>query len=538
VEALDVTLTLFSALANLCRALEATTKRKEKLRLLSAFLKNLEESEVSQAVLLIVGSIFPEFDSRTLEIGWSTMRGVLEGRKQTTLLGGPLTISAVHETLGRIAEMTGQGSRRLKSSLLEGLIARATPGEVDILVRIIFGEMRIGVNEGMMLEGIAAASGVESRIVRRALMLTGDLGEVAHIALTRGEHGLQRVRMTMFVPLKPMLASMSYDISAVIEEHDGSTAFEYKYDGARIQIHRRANEIRIFSRRLSDVTESLPDIVGLILDRIDTEDIILEGEVVAIGEGSKPVPFQDLMRRFTRVHDVDAMASKIPLRLHVFDILYLDGRLLIDEAYKERWRVMERVCPHELLAKRIITEETAEAEAFMEEAIKAGHEGLMAKKLDSKYTPGVRGKKWFKIKPAETLDLVIIAADWGYGRRSGWLSNYHLAARDGDEYRMIGKTFKGLTDDEFKLMTERLQSLKVQETPGTVHVKPEMVVEVSFNEIQKSPHYKSGYALRFARITEIREDKAQEDADTLERVETLYEGQFKYKARLDMLIPF
>ena len=274
---------------------------------------------------MIVGSIFPEFDSRTLEVGWSTMRGVLEGRKQTTLLGGPLTIDAVHETLSRIAETMGPGSRRLKSSLLEGLISRADPGEVDILVRIIFGEMRIGVNEGVMLEGIAAASEVKSLLVRRALMLRGDLGEVAHIALTRGESGLKGVRMTMFVPLKPMLASMSYDIGAVIEEHGGSTAFEYKYDGARIQIHRRANKVRIFSRRLSDVTGSLPDIVGLTLDKIDAEDIILEGEVVAIGESGKPVPFQDLMRRFTRIHDVDAMASKIPLRLNVFDILYRAG---------------------------------------------------------------------------------------------------------------------------------------------------------------------------------------------------------------------
>jgi DNA ligase-1 len=533
-EAPDVASTPFSELADLCRTLEATTKRKEKIRLLSVFLKRLEEGEVSQAVLLIVGSIFPEFDSRTLDVGWSTMKSVLEGRKQTTLLGGPLTIGTLHETLSRIAETTGSGSRRLKSSLLEGLISRADSGEVDILVRIIFGEMRIGVNEGVMLEGIAAASEVKPRLVRRALMLTGDLGEVARIALTRGEPCLQGVRMTMFVPLKPMLASMSYDISAVIEAHGEPTAFEYKYDGARIQIHRRANKVRIFSRRLSDVTPSLPDIVKLTLDMIDAEDIILDGEVVAIGEGGKPMPFQDLMRRFTRVHDVDAMASKIPLRLHVFDILYLDGRLLIDESYEERRGVMGRVCPEELLAERIITGETAEAEAFMEGAIKAGHEGLMAKRLDSRYTPGARGKRWFKIKPAETLDLVIVAADWGSGRRTGWLSNYHLAARDGDEYRIIGKTFKGLTDDEFKWMTERLQKLKVRETPGTIHVRPALVVEVSFNEIQKSPHYRSGYALRFARITEIREDKALGDADTLERVETLYEGQFRYKARVDM----
>jgi DNA ligase-1 len=526
--------TPFSKLASLCRALEATTKRKEKTRLLSEFLRGLKPDEVAPAVLLVVGSVFPEFDPRTLEVGWRTMKGVLEGGRQTTLLSEPLTIGSVHRTLERIAEASGSSSRRVKSGLLEGLISRADPSEVEVLVRIVFGEMRIGVNEGMMLEGIAEAAGVDAGLVRRALMVTGDLGEVARTALEAGEDGLKGIRMMMFVPLKPMLASMSYDIGEVIREHGGVTAFEYKFDGARIQIHREGEQIRVFSRRLTDVTESLPDVVELIRREIASERVILEGEAVAIGEGGRPLPFQDLMRRFTRVHDIRAMAEKIPLRLHIFDVLYLDGRLLIDEPYEERWRLLEEVCPKSLLAERIVTGDEAEAEAFLRRAMEEGHEGLMAKRLDGRYTPGVRGKGWFKIKPAETLDLVVIAAEWGYGRRTGWLSNYHLAARTDDDYAMLGKTFKGLTDDEFRWMTQRLQELKMSETKTTVYVKPEIVVEVAFNELQRSPHYKSGFALRFARIARIREDKRPEDADTLDRVRELYDEQFRHKAKVGL----
>ncbi|MBN2336245.1 ATP-dependent DNA ligase, partial [Candidatus Bathyarchaeota archaeon] len=302
----------------------------------------------------------------------------------------------------------------------------------------------------------------------------------------------------------------------------------------RIQIHRRGEETRIFSRRLSDVTDSLPDVVELVSQRLRGGDMILEGEVVAIGDNERPLPFQDLMRRFTRVKDVDEMAERVPLRLHLFDVLYLDGELLIDEPYSLRWAKLESVAPGDLLADRMVSSSPEEAERFLEAALGEGHEGLMAKRLDSSYTPGSRGKLWFKIKAAETLDVVVAAADWGSGRRRGWLSNYHLAVWDGSEYLVIGKTFKGLTDDEFRWMTDRLQGLKESETDYTVHVRPELVVEVAFNEIQRSPHYKSGYALRFARIKRIREDKAPGDADTLSRVETLYEGQFRYKDRVSL----
>jgi DNA ligase-1 len=526
--------TSFSELSNLCKALEATNKRKEKTSLLAKFLHQLEPGEVAPSVLLIVGSIFPEFDTRTLEVGGRTLRRILEARRQTALTVEPLTIQRVHNIFEEIAEAKGSGSRRIKENLLKRLMNLAQPNEVDILIRIVYGEMRIGVSEGIMLEGIAEAAGVETELVRRALMLTGDLGEVARIALLEDEAVLKSIGVRKFIPLKPMLAVMAYNISEVIDEHCGRAAFEYKFDGARIQIHRFNGHIRVYSRRLTNVTESLPDIVAMIRRRISCENMILEGEVIPIGEDGRPLPFQNLMKRFTRVHDVERMAERIPLKLHLFDILFLNGRLLIDESYLDRRCLLEKICPSELLAKRLITSDVAEVSVFLKRALEEGHEGLMAKQLDSAYTPGVRGKSWYKIKPVETLDLVIVAADWGSGRRTRWLSNYHLAARDGDDLVLLGKTFKGLTDEEFSWITCKLQELKLSENRQTVYVRPEVVVEVTFNEIQRSPQYRSGFALRFARISRIRKDKRLDDADTLVRVKGLYDEQFKYKARLHL----
>jgi DNA ligase-1 len=274
----------------------------------------------------------------------------------------------------------------------------------------------------------------------------------------------------------------------------------------------------------------------LALTRIASSEYLVEGEVVATGQDGRPLPFQDLMRRFRRVHEIDAMVKNIPLKLYLFDVIYLNGNLLIDVPYEQRWTTLSGLTEIGMLAKRIVTGDVAEARKLMEASIQAGHEGLMAKELNSKYTPGVRGKKWFKIKPAETLDVVIVAADWGSGRRRGWLSNYHLGVRDEQtgEYLVVGKTFKGLTDQEFSEVTQRLLELKTKETDYTVHVKPSIVVEVAFNEIQHSPHYRSGYALRFARITRFRDDKTPQDADTLQRLSQLYQGQFRFKSSIDL----
>ena len=524
--------TPFRALALLCKDLEATTKRKEKTALIGAFLKQLSRDEIKPAILLTIGAVFPETSDKTLDVGWRTLKRVIDRGGQTTLFRHQLTIKEVYDTLQEIAVASGEGSRRHKEQLLERMFAQTEPVEAEILARIIFGEMRIGVNEGMMLEGIAETTGTDPALVRRALMMTGDIGLVAEEAVQRGEAGLRSLEASMFVPLKPMLANTAESPDDVIKDYGSETAFEYKYDGARIQIHRQGKTVRIFSRRLSDVTESIPDIVEVILSFPCEKDFIIEGEAVAVGENGRPLPFQDLMRRFTRVNDVGEMVKQIPLRLYLFDALYFDGELLIDEPYSKRWSILEKIAPQEYLSKRIVTDNPEEAAQLMKQATEEGHEGLMAKRLDSPYSPGSRGKNWYKLKPVETLDVVVVAADWGSGRRRGWLSNYHLGVWSGSEYLVIGKTFKGLTDEEFKWMTEHLQSIRVRESEYTVYVNPELVVEVAFNEIQKSPHYKSGYALRFARITRIRTDKDAKDADTLDHVTELYEHQFMYKDRL------
>jgi DNA ligase-1 len=523
----------FKELADLAMCLKSVSSRKEKIKIIANFLRCLKPDEVAPFVLLITGQVLPEFDQRTLDVGGQTVRKILNSRKQTTLSYEPLTIKGIHNILVNIAGATGPGSRRAKERLLEGLFSRVGREEVEILVRMIFGEMRIGVSEGIMLEGIAEASGDSLELVRRALMFIGDIGEVARVAVIDGVYGLEKIKPHIYTPFKPMLATMIAGVEKALEAHGHRTAFEFKFDGARIQIHRRGEDVRIYSRRLSEVTVSLPDIVDLVLKEFPWGNYILEGEVIAESTDGKPLPFQDLMRRFTRVKNVMEMVNKIPLRLHLFDILFLDNSLLIDEQYSARWTVLKRIIPWKYLAIQLVTEDPLEAEKFLEEALEAGHEGLMVKRLDSRYSPGVRGKAWLKIKPTESLDLVVVAADWGSGRRRGWLSNYHLAVRDGNDLRVIGKTFKGLTDEEFNWMTNRLQDLKVSEKDFTVKVSPVLVLEVAFNEIQKSPNYPSGYALRFARVKRIRQDKNPEEADTLEMVKKLYARQFRYKGKLD-----
>ena len=524
--------TPFARLADLTTKLEATTKRLEKRALLAAFLRSLRREEVAPAVHLIVGRIFAESDSRALNVGWATLKKALAGTKQATLVPRPLTILEVTHMFGQIAEARGADSTRARRRLLESLLGRASEGERDVLLRNVFGEMRIGVNEGVMLEGIADAAGVEADSVRTAHMFLGDLGLVAEIALFEGAAGLRSRGLRLLAPMKPMLADMAEDLDEVLREHGGQTAIEYKLDGARIQIHRKGNAIRIFSRRLSDVTDSLPEIVA-IAKSLPASEFLLEGEVVAVDADGKPLPFQDLMRRFRRVHGIEAAQEEIPLKLYLFDLLHLDGRTLIDEPYRERWRLLEGLVPSEFLTARRIVKRKEEIEPFLQAALTAGHEGLMAKALDSTYSVGKRGKKWFKIKPADRLDMAIVAAEWGSGRREGWLSNYWLAVREEatDAFQMIGKTFKGLTDAEFETMTERLRGLATSEERWGFHVRPEVVVEVAYNEIQRSPHYPSGFALRFARITRIRDDKGPEDVDTYARLKELYAKQFERKGR-------
>ncbi len=524
--------TPFASLVALARALEGTSKRLEKRALLAQFLRSLRRDEVPPAVHLIVGRIFAEADSRALNVGWATLRKALTGTRQSALISEPLTILEVSRAFAQIAEAHGADSTNARRRLLESLLGRASAEEREILFREISGEMRIGVNEGVMLEAIADAAGAEPEVVRTAHMFLGDLGEVADIALAEGADALKTRSLRLLSPVKPMLAELAEDLEEVLSEHGGTTAIEFKLDGARIQIHRKGDAVRIFSRRLSDVTESLPEIVAFARG-LPRDEFLLEGEVVAVDREGKPLPFQDLMRRFRRVHDLDMAQREVPLKLFLFDLLALDGRSMIDAPYRARWEALETLVPPQVLTPRRVARTKEEIESFLGEALAAGHEGLMAKSLESTYSVGKRGKKWFKIKPADHLDLAIVAAEWGSGRREGWLSNYWLAVRDEATggFQMIGKTFKGLTDAEFETMTARLRALAISEEPWGFHVRPETVVEVAHNEIQRSPHYPSGFALRFARIVRIRDDKGPQDVDTYARLKALYAKQFERKGR-------
>ena len=514
----------FSEFAALCRRLAATPGRLDKRRLTADYLRALEADDVAPAVDFLTGRAFPATDPRALNV-----RGLPPA--PAAPIGPPLTLADVAAAFAAVAATSGAGARRARDERLAALAARASLDEYQILGRIVTGEMRTGVSDGLVLEAIAQASGAELAAVRRAALFLGNLSRVATLAREGGPEALARVEPQVFVPLLPMLAEIAPDFGEVLRAHAGRSALEFKYDGARIQLHREGDRVAIWTRRLSDVTASLPDVAGLARRDLSCAPFILDGEVVALDRAGRPLPFQELMRRFRRVHGVEALAGEMPLAVHFFDCLVAGARSLIDESYERRWEALTAITGGRYLAERTIVAREDEAAEFRTRALAAGHEGVMAKDPRSAYEPGGRGKRWFKVKAAETIDCVIVAADRGSGRRVGWLSNYHLAVRDGDGYADVGKTFKGLTDREFADMTARLQALAVADDGYTVRVRPEVVVEVEHNEIQKSPTYRSGLALRFARIARIREDKAPAQATTLEELRALYERQFSVKGR-------
>lgn len=511
--------------AALCRALEGTRGRLEKRRLVAEYLAALPEDDLPHAVAFLTGRVFAVSDPRTLSV-----RGLPPVPAHAD--GPPLALSEVVAAFAEIADTGGSGARMRREARLVELATRATPLEREYLARIIGGEMRTGVSDGLVLEAIAAAIGAEPEAARRAALFLGDLSAVAVLARRGGAAAIERTEPRLFVPLLPMLAEISDDFVPVLAAHGGVSALEYKYDGARVQIHGDGERVAIWSRRLSDVTASLPDVVSRVRGFAGAP-FILDGEVVALGADGRPLPFQELMRRFRRVHDIEEALGRMPLALHLFDCLFADGRSLIDAPYVERWEALARVAGGRDLAERAVVRAVGEAEAFRAAALAAGHEGVMAKDLRSAYAPGGRGKRWFKLKAAETVDCVIVAADRGSGRRVGWLSNYHLAVVDVDGFADVGKTFKGFTDRQFTEMTERLRALARADDGETVRVRPEVVVEVEYNEIQESPTYPSGLALRFARITRVRDDKAPGQATTLAELRRLYEGQFHRKGRAE-----
>jgi DNA ligase-1 len=559
----------FRALAELCEKLEGMKKRTLMISLVSDFLKTLEPEEVEPAVSMILGRALSKHSEHALEVSWATLSEIIRRitgvdwkvftdtfsktgdigaatkilfessgvKRQLSLFEKVLTINDVRKSFEAIAEAVGPGSREKKERLLEALLSAASPLEAKYLVKIIIGEMRTGFHEGLMEQAVSEAFHVPLDAVQRASMVLGDIGVVAAIVRAGGKECLRKVGFKVFRPVKLMLAQMANDVAEALKEHGGKTALEYKLDGARVQIHKKGGNVKIFSRRLTDVTESLPEVVETVKRNIKAESAILEGEVIAVDGEGHPLPFQHLMRRFKRVHEIEDAASTIPVKLFLFDILYLNGQSLIALSYLQRRQILEEYAGEIPLTKQIITDSVEEAERFLKGALNAGHEGLMAKKIDSDYVPGIRGKRWLKIKPTlPPLDLVIVAAEYGYGKRHRWLSDYYLAARDAEtgEFLTVGKTFKGLTDAEIVEMTKRLKELAVKEEPRRVLVVPKIVVEVAYNEIQKSPKYKCGMALRFARITRIRDDKTPEEADTIQRVREIYASQFSQKGNIKL----
>lgn len=559
--------TPFKALAELCEKLENMTKRIPMINLAADFLKNLEANEVEPAVSMILGRALPKQSQQTLEVSWATISEIVRRitgvgwelfikafsktgdvgsaakivfensklKRQTPLFERVLTITEVRQSFEAIAQTAGYGSREKKERIIETLLSSASPIEAKYLVKIIIGEMRTGFNEGLMEQAVSKAFQIPLEDVQRASMVLGDIGTVATIAKTEGREGLAKVGFKIFRPVRLMLAQMANDVAEALKEHGGKTAFEYKLDGARVQIHKQGETVKIFSRKFTDVTESLPEIAETVRKNVKAEEAILEGEVIAVDSEGHPIPFQHLMRRFKRVHAIENVAETIPVKLYLFDILYLNRESLIKLPYLQRRQTLAENIGEIPLTKQIVTNSVEEAEHFLEEAVDSGHEGVIAKKLDSEYVPGIRGKRWLKIKPTlEPLDLVIVAAEYGYGRRREWLSDYYLAARDVEtgEFLTVGKTFKGLTDAEIIEMTRRLKELAVKEEHRRIFVIPKIVVEVAYNEIQKSPKYKCGMALRSARITRVREDKTPEEADTIQRVREIYEKQFLKKGNI------
>ena len=498
------------------RSVSETSARTDKIGFLADCLRCAGSEDIEIAVALLSGG------PRQGRIGLGP--AVLSAAMPATAAPTPtLTLAEVDAVLDRIARARGAGSAEDRSRLARELLSHATRDEQDFLLRALLGALRQGAVEGLMVEAIAQAAQLPLGEVRRALMVSGDLGAVARAALTEGLPALARMAIQLFRPLTPMLAQTAESVGEALERL-GKAALEDKLDGARIQLHKRESEVRVFTRNLNDVTSAAPEIVEAARD-LPAASLILDGEAIALRDNGRPQPFQITMRRFGRKLDVDRLRQEIPLRAFFFDCLYADGSAMIDRPGSERFAVLARVVPEPLLIRRRVTRNSAEAEVFLREALAAGHEGIMAKALDAPYEAGGRGGAWLKVKPAVTLDLVVLAVERGNGRRSRWLSNLHLGARDlkTGGFVMLGKTFKGMTDQMLAWQTEELRKLAVSDDDYTVEVEPRLVVEIAFNDIQASPRYPGGLALRFARVKRYRPDKRAEDADTIETVRAIYE---------------
>lgn len=503
---------LLAELVETSNRIANTSKRLEKTDLLAGLLKRLAPEEVEIAVAFLSGGA----RQGRIGIGHATLRNA-DGPAAAT---PSLTLAEVDRTLDELARVQGRGSEQRKRELLNGLLARGTADEQHFLVRLLMGELRQGALEGIMLDGLAKATGIPLDRIRRAAMMAGSATIIAPAVLANGERGLSQFDVQLFRPVQPMLAQTAEDVSGALQEL-GEAALEYKFDGARVQVHKAGDHVAVYSRRMNDVTAAVPEIVNAVR-AMPARELILDGEVLSLDAEGRPQPFQVSMRRFGRKLDVDRMLTELPMTPFWFDLLYLDGGSLMDEPQARRFAELSRLAP-DALVPTLVTADPDQAEDFLHASLAQGHEGIMAKARGAPYAAGARGQSWLKIKQARTLDLVILAAEWGNGRRQGWLSNLHLGARDTVKggFAMLGKTFKGLTDEMLAWQTQELLKLEIARDHYTVYVEPTLVAEIAFNEIQISPRYASGLALRFARVKRYRPDKSAADADTFETVQRL-----------------
>ena len=512
---------LLSEIAEVSRAVATTGARLAKIETLAGALRQAGPLEVPIAVAYLSG----ELPQRQIGVGWATLRDGFPPAATPTL-----TLSGVDAGFAAIGAVSGKGSAAARKGLVSELFGRATEDEQRFLFGLLSGELRQGALEGVMTEAVARAASVPVAEVRRAMMLRGSLGAVAAAALAGGSGALAAFGLEVGRPVRPMLASSATSIDEALAKIGGAApvecavecAVEWKLDGIRIQAHLTEGNVRLFTRTLDDITARLPEVVAE-LGKLPLSTAVLDGELIALREDGRPLPFQDTA---ARTASLEGGGPSVPLSVFLFDALHLEGTDLIDSEDQHRHAALARAVPAELLMPRLVTSSAEEATAFFSDALTHGHEGVVVKSLAAPYAAGRRGAGWIKVKPRHTLDLVVLAVEWGHGRRRGWLSNLHLGARDpsGGGFVMLGKTFKGLTDELLTWQTERLLALEDHRDTNTVYVRPELVVEIAFDGVQRSPRYPGGLALRFARVLRYREDKSAAEADTIDTVRALSPG--------------
>ena len=505
------------------QAVRSTRSRKKKTAHLAELLERTRPEEVATVVAWLSG----ELRQGKIGLGYATVFKALDA---TAPGASGLAVSGLDAALTEIGGLSGKGSNTERARRLRALMAACTHDEQRFLAGLITGELRQGALAGVMAEAIAQATGTQSATVRRAAMLSGDLPHVASVARTEGEAGLAAFRVELFRPLQPMLAQTAESVDEALETLGGTAALEYKIDGARIQLHKDGDRVAVYTRGLKDVTRAVPEVVSL-AHALPAERLILDGEVIAFRPDGRPHTFQTTMRRFGRKLEqrVASLQVELPLTPVFFDVLLLGDDEVLDAPGVDRLAMLEQLAPEPNVIPNLLTADPAAAAAFLDRALDVGHEGVMAKAPDARWEAGSRGVGWLKLKPAWTLDLVVLAAEWGSGRRQGSLSNLHLGARDPETggFVMLGKTFKGLTDATLAWQTERLLAREERRDKHVVHVRPELVVEIAFNEIQTSPRYASGLALRFARVKGYRPDKTAAEADTIDTVRAIHAGDLR-----------